>query len=90
MSLVLSQDGNESLCQLSDGFSMTGRPSYTGPCIGSSSATFVQIDGTQRSGQWALDPSVPNGAAVVPEPGATALLPAGLAAVGPARRRERG
>jgi len=88
--LMLSQDGNDSLGQLSDSFSMTGQPNYTGQCIGSSSATFVQIDGAQRTGRWALDVSVPNGASVVPEPDAATLLVAGLATVGLARRRQRG
>jgi hypothetical protein len=90
--LVLSQDGNTPLGQLAEGFSMTGQPHYTAQFLGSPgnpNATFIQIDGAQRSGHWALDLTVPNGASVVPEPDAATLLVAGLAIAGLARRRAR-
>ena len=74
--LILSQDGNDPLGWLSDGYAMTGQPNYTAQYLGGSNpdATFVQVDGTQRTGLWALNVSVPAGVSVVPEPGSAALL----------------
>lgn len=87
--LVLSQDGNNPLGQLADGYSMTGQPHYTAQYLGGSNpnATFVQVDGTQRTGRWALDVSVPDGVSVVPEPASAALLLAGVAVLWALRRR---
>jgi len=69
--LVLSQDGNEPLSSLlSDGYSQTGIPDYTGLAyLGQPGQHFVQVDASQRSGHWAFDMQ----AASVPEP-ASALL----------------
>lgn len=91
--LVLSQDGNLPLGQLGDGFSMTGQPHYTAQYLGSpgdSNATFVQIDGTQRSGRWALDLSVEGTVTAVPELSSAAMLTVGLSVLSLARRRVRG
>ncbi len=91
--LVLSQDGNNPLGQLADGFSMTGQPHYTAQYAGfpdDPAFTFVRIDGVRRSGEWALDLSAPGALAAVPEPSGAALLAAGLAVVWLARRRHRG
>lgn len=87
--LVLSQDGNNPLGQLADGYSMTGQPHYTAQYLGGSNpnATFVQVDGTQRTGRWALDVSVPDGVSVVPEPASAALLLAGVVMLLAVRRR---
>lgn len=71
--LVLSQDGNEALGQsLADGYARTGEHDYTGwDYLGQPDLRFVQVDGTQRTGFWALDIT---GAPIdLPEPG-TALL----------------
>jgi hypothetical protein len=75
--LVLSQDGNEPLGQtLADGYSQTGQPDYTGLAyLGLPGHSFIQVDGTQRSGHWALDLQ----AASVPEPGAALLMLLGRA-----------
>lgn len=88
--LVLTQDGNNPNGQLADGFSMVGQPHYTGQYIGSASATFIQIDQTQRTGQWALDLSLPGTVSPVPEPASAGLLLAGLAMAVLARRRAHG
>jgi hypothetical protein len=87
--LVLSQDGNTPLGTLADGYAMAGQPHYTAAYLGGSNpdATFVQIDGAQRSGHWALDVSLPAGVTLVPEPGGAALLAAGLAVLSLLRRR---
>jgi hypothetical protein len=87
--LVLSQDGNLPLGQLAQGYSMTGQPNYTAQYLGGANpnATFVQVDGTQRSGHWALDVTVPAGVTVVPEPAGAFLMLAGLAWLALMRRR---
>lgn len=90
--LVLSQDGNYPVGQFPDGFSMAGQPHYTAQYAGfpdDPHYTFIQIDGSQRSGGWALDVSAPGPLTLVPEPTVAALLAAGLAIVGLARRRSR-
>lgn len=76
--LVLSQDGNLPLGQLLDGFSMSGQPNFTGSYIGSATAMFIQIDGTQRSSHWALDLKTDGSVSVVPEPSSALMLVIGL------------
>jgi hypothetical protein len=94
--LVLSQDGNNAAGQLADGFSMSGQPHYTAQYAGfpdDARFTFIQVDGTRRTGAWALDLSAPGTVTAVPEPSGEALLwagMAGMAAVAWARRRQRG
>ncbi|MDT8998424.1 DVUA0089 family protein [Paucibacter sp. APW11] len=84
--LVLSQDGNEPLGQLlSDGYSQSGVPDYTGQFyLGQAGQHFVMVDGSQRSGAFALDIQ----AAAIPEPASAALLSLGLLAL-LRRRREQ-
>lgn len=84
--LVLSQDGNEPLGPLfSDGYSQAGVPDYTGQLyLGQSGQHFVMVDGSQRSGAFALDIQ----AAAIPEPASAALLSLGLLAL-LRRRREQ-
>ena len=77
--LVLSQDGNDPLGQrLADGYSQAGIADYTSVYNGVPGAHFIQVDGAQRNGHFALDISAPNSPAV-PEPAAALLLAAGLA-----------
>jgi hypothetical protein len=89
--LVLSQDGNTPLGALADGYAMAGQPHYTAAYLGGGNpgATFVQVDGAQRTGRWALDVALPAGVTLVPEPGAAALLAAGLAVLTLLRPRTR-
>ncbi len=89
--LVLSQDGNTPLGMLADGYAMTGQTHYTAAYLGSNSAnaSFIQVDGTQRTGRWALDLTLPALVTVVPEPGSPGLFVAGLAALGLLQRRIR-
>ena len=83
--LLLSQDGNEPLGALADGYSRQGQPEYTAAYLGlSTGAMFVAVSGDLRDGHWALAFSADK-LAPVPEPGTALLLAAGLGWL--ARRR---
>lgn len=75
--LVLSQDGNEPPDNLLTGrFAKAGVPDYTGQdFLAQPDLHFIQVDGTPRSGHWALDIS----ASAVPEPAGALLMLLGLA-----------
>lgn len=85
--LVLSQDGNLPLGDsAAAGYAQDGVPDYTGQFfLGTPGATFVQVDGAQRTGRWALELH----ANAVPEPGVTALFAVGLVALGTLSRARR-
>ena len=89
--LVLSQDGNlPNTGLLADGYIYDADPLYTsGYAVGGlSTAPFVQFDGLQRDGHWALDIAITNNeAGGVPEPTSLALVAAALGASLAARRR---
>ncbi len=85
--LVLTQDANLPFGPfLANGFSMTGSPDYTGLAyLGQPGLRFINVDGSQRDGHWALDVS----AAAIPEPGGLALTSGGLLALAALVRRRR-
>lgn len=90
--LVLSQDGNFSNGSLMDGYAHDADPNYTALNLGSlgdPNATFIQIDGTQRTAHWAFDLNVVNTpvGGTVPEPASTALVGAALGVLAVLRRR---
>ncbi len=93
--LMLSQDGNlPSTGVLADGYIYDADPTYTSmylsPVFPASVAPFVQFDGSQRDGHWALDIAITNnnpGGGGVPEPTSLALVAAALGASLAARRR---
>ena len=85
--LVLTQDANLPFGpSLADGFSMTGSPDYTGLAyLGLPDLRFINVDGSQRDGHWALDVN----ATAIPVPSSVALLAAGFLAFGATVRRCR-
>lgn len=87
--LVLSQDDNlaqagpVTLEALSSFYSRHEEPHYTAAYLGlpaDGGVNFVRVDGSPRSGQWALDIQVDALVSQVPEPPAAWLLALGLAA----------
>ncbi len=94
--LVLSQDGNAPAPQgpvtaatVASAFPMTGQPAYTSPFAGTDdpAVRFIRLDGTPRTGLWALDITATNPVTQVPEPGTWLLLGLGLAVLSAAARR---
>ena len=86
--LVLTQDDNLPLGALADGFSHDNEPNYTGAYLNAPNGTFIQIDGTQRTGLWALDVEVVNAVSAVPEPSSLAMYAAALGLSLLTRRRK--
>ncbi len=91
--LVLTQDGNLPIGGApADGFQQDGQPGYTGAWyLGDASRSFINVDGSQRSGFWALQfESQAVDLHNVPEPAGWALSGlALLAALAASRRRNR-
>lgn len=75
--LVLSQDGNAPPDNLFTGsHAKAGMADYTGQdFLGQAGLQFIQVDGTPRTGHWALDIT----ASAVPEPAGALLMLLGLA-----------
>lgn len=77
--LVLTQDDNFPIGPaLSDGFTRTGQGDFTGPTFGTGTGSFLLVNGTQRTANWALDIRDVPYAVELPEPGSIALVAAGL------------
>ncbi len=78
--LALTQDGNDSNGDLSDGFAEQGNPNFTadGPC-----PQFCDsLSGDQLTGNWAVDILTVTSATQLPEPVSLALTGCGLALLG--------
>jgi hypothetical protein len=88
--LVLSQDGNLAMgSSLADGFTYTGQPDYTGMSyLGTDGIKFLNVDLSQRTGDWALALTI-DSLAQVPEPASLALVAIALALMAPSRRRRQ-
>jgi hypothetical protein len=89
--LVLSQVGNEpdpaSSWQQAFPRTLAQDHHYTAMSMpGDPIATFIDIDGSQRTGQWALDLGLSGSVSQVPEPASVALRAAGLTMFAPRRR----
>lgn len=83
---VLTQDGNSPFGPfLSDGFQQDGQGNYTDPAILGAAGSFILVDGSQRTGHWALDVATP-----VPEPETWGMLLVGLGILGLAALRTPG
>jgi hypothetical protein len=86
----VANDTNNKL--LSDGFTQAGNGNFTGPEFldPAGPGSFINIDGLQRTNQWAVAIEVPdtvNNPAAVPEPSTLLLSAAGLAALYALRRK---
>lgn len=88
--LVLSQDDNLAVgSSLADGFTRTGQTDYTGMnYLGAAGLKFVNVDLSQRTGDWALALTI-DSLAQVPEPASLALAGIALALMAPSRRRRQ-
>lgn len=86
--LAITQDGNTPIGNsFADGFSENGSPHYTGTnYLGNDSLTFVNFDGAQRNGSYAVSLNVPS---AVPEPASAGLLLLGLMGVAGAAYRKK-
>lgn len=73
---------------LSDGFEKAGQPNFTA-VFGCGAQMFCDSDGSQRTGNWALDILNVDAPAPVPLPAAVPLFASGMAAFGLAARRRR-
>jgi hypothetical protein len=86
--IVLTQQGNNPLGLLGDGFSQTGSPSFTGDNAGMPGSMFIDPGNfSQRNNRWALDITSPSALQPVPEPASLVLLLTGCAAGAPRARR---
>lgn len=86
--LVISQDENlPNGLSFGDGFSQTGNQHYTGVnYLNDPSRSFVNFDGTQRTGDYLVTLEV---GSQVPEPGPVGLMAIGLVAVAMVLRRNK-
>jgi hypothetical protein len=88
----IADDINNKL--LSDGFTQQGAGNFTGPefLLPGAPGSFINIDGLQRTSQWAVNIEVldaANNPATVPEPSTLLLLAAGFAGMCALQRLRR-
>lgn len=86
--LVLSESDNQPVSNLfSDGYTRTGQGDFTGSEFGCGNGSFCDVNGTNRTGNWAVDVLNADNAVLAPEPAATLLAAGGLAGLFLLRKR---